>query len=183
MYISKIDLNNFRNFKESTIYFNDGVNVLIGHNNAGKTNILKALSLIFEGKGRKKLEIDDFSKNITFDELKTASPKITISVTISKGEWQDPDDLVIVGDWLTKLQTEYEALLTYEFYLPDRDFDLYQKKIDEINKDDVNSLKKAWSIIENDFIKRYKHKIWGGEIVNQNQADNEYLNRFDYQFL
>lgn len=30
MYISKIQINNFRNFKEKEIEFNDGVNVIIG---------------------------------------------------------------------------------------------------------------------------------------------------------
>ena len=37
MYISKIQINNFRNFKQKEIDFNDGINVIIGHNNAGKT--------------------------------------------------------------------------------------------------------------------------------------------------
>ena len=38
MYISHIKVKGFRNFKDSDIEFNDGLNVLIGHNNAGKTN-------------------------------------------------------------------------------------------------------------------------------------------------
>ena len=46
MYISKIKITNFRNFKDKEIIFNDGVNVIIGHNNAGKTNLIKALSLV-----------------------------------------------------------------------------------------------------------------------------------------
>jgi predicted ATP-dependent endonuclease of OLD family len=46
MYISKIEIHNFRNFKNSTIELNEGINCIIGHNNAGKTNLLKALSLI-----------------------------------------------------------------------------------------------------------------------------------------
>jgi len=182
MYISKIELRNFRNFKGSTIHFNDGINVLIGHNNAGKTNVLKALSLIFEGKGRKSLSVDDFSKNTTFDEIKVKPPKIRISVTIKRGEWETPDDLVVLGDWLTKLQSDYEALLTYEFYLPESDLGLYKTEIEKIDKE-KNQLNMAWAIIEKDFIKRYKHKVWGGDLINQNQADSEYLNRFDFQFL
>ena len=182
MYISKIELSNFRNFKESTIHFNDGINVLIGHNNAGKTNILKALSLIFKGSGRKSLSVDDFSRDITFDEIKDTPPKISISVVIKRGEWESPDDLVVLGDWLTKLQSDYEALLTYQFYLPESDLELYKTEIEKIENtgDELNT---AWAIIEKDFIKRYKHKIWGGDLINQNQADSEYLNRFDFQFL
>mgnify|MGYP002660992474 CR=1 FL=1 len=62
MYISKIDIENFRNFKNKEIEFNDGVNVIIGHNNAGKSNLIKALALVLDFQGTKRLEIDDFNK-------------------------------------------------------------------------------------------------------------------------
>lgn len=48
MYISKICVKNFRNFKDQEVLFNEGVNVIIGHNNAGKTNLIKALSLVID---------------------------------------------------------------------------------------------------------------------------------------
>ena len=51
MYISKINIENFRNFKNNEVLFNSGVNVIIGHNNAGKTNLLKALSLVLDPEG------------------------------------------------------------------------------------------------------------------------------------
>ena len=45
MYISKINIHNYRNFKDIEVAFNDGVNVIIGHNNAGKSNLIKAISI------------------------------------------------------------------------------------------------------------------------------------------
>ena len=42
MYIAKIAIENFRNFKKTEIEFNDGANVIIGPNNTGKTNLIKA---------------------------------------------------------------------------------------------------------------------------------------------
>ena len=39
MYISKIEIEYFRNFKSAIIELNDGINVIIGHNNSGKTNL------------------------------------------------------------------------------------------------------------------------------------------------
>jgi putative ATP-dependent endonuclease of OLD family len=39
VYISKIHIQGFRNFQNKEILFNDGVNVIIGHNNAGKINL------------------------------------------------------------------------------------------------------------------------------------------------
>ena len=40
MYISGIRINNYRNFKDLDIEFNHGLNVIIGHNNSGKTNLI-----------------------------------------------------------------------------------------------------------------------------------------------
>jgi predicted ATP-dependent endonuclease of OLD family len=116
MYISKIQISNFRNFKEKEIEFNDGVNVIIGHNNAGKTNLIRALSLVIDNQKPKRLEVDDFNKNVTIAELKAYPPKISIAVTIKKGKEEEPDDLVTISNWLTKLDSNYEALLTYEFF-------------------------------------------------------------------
>lgn len=37
MYISKIHIKGYRNFKDKTIEFHEGINVIIGPNNAGKS--------------------------------------------------------------------------------------------------------------------------------------------------
>ena len=57
MFISAIKIENFRNFKHQEINFNEGVNVIIGHNNAGKTNLLTALSLVVNPDKNKRLHI------------------------------------------------------------------------------------------------------------------------------
>lgn len=61
MYLSKIKIKNYRNFDDNgqIIEFVKGVNVLTGHNNAGKTNVIKALQLIFDRNNKPKLTIDD----------------------------------------------------------------------------------------------------------------------------
>ncbi|MGB0871047.1 MAG: AAA family ATPase [Flavobacteriales bacterium] len=183
MYISKININNFRNFKGKEIDFNDGVNVIIGHNNAGKTNLIKALSLVIDNEKPKRLNTDDFNKNVTLEELKANPPKISISVTITKGKEETPDDLVTISNWLTKLDSSYEALLTYEFFLPEKKLDEYTKALSVLTNDTPNSKEKAWKLIKHEFIRFYGYKIWGGEITNQATADNESLQKFDFQFL
>ncbi len=62
MYISRIRIQNYRNFKDMEVDFNDGINVIIGHNNAGKSNLINALSMFFDSNTKKSLEIDDFNK-------------------------------------------------------------------------------------------------------------------------
>jgi len=183
MYISKIEIKGFRNFKEKEILFNEGVNVIIGHNNAGKTNLIKALSLVIDSQSTKRLEVDDFSKYTSLAELKLYPPKISIAVTISKGDNDEPDDLVTVANWLTKLDPDYEALLTYEFFLPEKEIPKYLKAVAEISDTDLMAVDKVWKLIKYDFIRLYTHKIWGGNLVNQSVADSESLQRFDFQFL
>lgn len=185
MYISKIEIKNFRNFKEKEILFNEGVNVIIGHNNAGKTNLIKALSLVVDYQGSKRLDVDDFNKYVTLAELKLNPPKISIVVTICKGNYEEPDDLVTIGNWLTKLDSSYEAILTYEFFLPEKEHSNYISAIAEVSESDpiAKSMDSAWKIIKHDFIRLYTYKIWGGDISNQAVADSESLQKFDFQFL
>ena len=180
MYISKIGIENFRNFNRKDIEFHDGVNVIIGHNNAGKSNLIKALALVLDSNGTKRLEIDDFNKHISLDELKANPPKISISITINQSISEDlnSDDLVTVGNWLTKLEEPYEALLTYEYFLPEKEKANYLEAI--ITATDLSM---AWKTIQHDFIRLYIYKIWGGNTATQTIADSESLQKFDFQFL
>ena len=48
MIIKSIALTGFRNYKSEVAEFSDGVNILIGDNAQGKTNILEALWFLAE---------------------------------------------------------------------------------------------------------------------------------------
>ncbi|MBK0379336.1 ATP-dependent nuclease [Mucilaginibacter segetis] len=48
MYISKLSIRNFRNFKNICLSFSKGVNTIIGENGSGKTNILQALRYLID---------------------------------------------------------------------------------------------------------------------------------------
>lgn len=181
MYISKIIIEGFRNYKNTEIQFNDGINVIIGHNNAGKTNLLKALALVLDVSGdSKRLGVDDFYKNIDFDSLKQAPPSIKISLFISESKDENlmGDDLVTVSNWITKLESPYEARLTYEFFLPEKERDSYDVALSK-----ADDFEHAWKIIKRDFIRKYVYKIWGGDPKFQNQAESDFLQKFDFQFL
>lgn len=180
MYISEIKIQGFRNFKNSDVSFNDGINVIIGHNNAGKTNLLKALSLVIDTQCPKRLDVDDFNKNVKLEELKNAPPTVSISITISQSEDEEleSDDLVTVSNWLTKIKPPYQAQLTYLFFLPEKEREKYISSIS--NADDNSS---AWRIIKQDFIRLYTHRIFCGNPSYQVIADSDSLQKFDFQFL
>ena len=45
MYIKRIELKDFRNYKELDVVFNENVNIFIGNNAQGKTNLLESIYL------------------------------------------------------------------------------------------------------------------------------------------
>jgi len=179
LYISKVKISNFRNLNLE-IQFNDGINVLIGHNSSGKSNVVQALSLLFNPKRKKQLEIHDFSKDIQLSDLLESPPKISIIATISQSKDEEifSDDLVTVSNWLVKLTKPYEAQLTYEYFLPLSEHQNYKKLVST-----ATSRKEVWRIIQDEFIRKYVYKIWGGNPDNQISANSEMLQNFDFQFL
>ena len=161
MYISEITLSNFRGFEQNTIFFQDGMNVLIGQNNSGKTSVIKALGLLFDSEKNKRLKVEDFFKSKELSNMKLAPPKITISAKLLESENEDiySDDLALIGTWLTKLEKPYEAQITYEFFLPDKETEDYVKKINDITNMDIEMF---WNIFEYNFINKYIYKIYIG---------------------
>ncbi|MDR3625699.1 MAG: AAA family ATPase [Ignavibacteriaceae bacterium] len=59
MYISKLIIRNFRNFKNVKLLFTDGINTIIGENGSGKTNLFHAIRILID---------DDLPRGIKFTE-------------------------------------------------------------------------------------------------------------------
>jgi len=65
MHISKLTLINYRNFKNTALRFERGVNTIIGENGSGKSNILRAIRLLLDDtmvRAAYHLEESDFSR-------------------------------------------------------------------------------------------------------------------------
>jgi AAA15 family ATPase/GTPase len=77
--LKQIRLQNFLSFKDLTIDFNSGLNILVGINGAGKSNLLRALDLLREGVSNKRLKEFILNRmggldNIFFKEANVNSP-------------------------------------------------------------------------------------------------------------
>ena len=48
MYISKLNIRNYRNFRNGSLTFSKGINTIIGENGSGKTNLFYALRLLLD---------------------------------------------------------------------------------------------------------------------------------------
>lgn len=178
MYIKKVQITNFRNFKNKEIEFNNGVNAIIGHNNAGKSNVIDAVGLVINNDAKRRLTIDDFSKTISLDELKANPPHIEISLFLHESEKENDIDLDIVGTWLIKIESPYIAQLTYCYFLPEK----YKQKYMELVKD-AESTNEALYVIKTEFLRLYTYKIWGGNPELMNTAESEKLQKFSFQYL
>ena len=60
IYIEKLNLTNFRNHKTLNFNLNNSSILIYGENGCGKTNVLEAISLLNQGKGLRKANIENF---------------------------------------------------------------------------------------------------------------------------
>ena len=63
VYIEKLSLSNYRNFRELDLVFNNNIIVIIGENGSGKTNILESISLLTPGRGLRGAKYDEISRD------------------------------------------------------------------------------------------------------------------------
>jgi len=180
MYLSKVKIKNYRNFKNTTVLLNPGLNVIIGHNNSGKTNLIKALKWVFDRSSNENPNIDDFCKEI---EDFSTPPSIEVSVFIEKHE-DLQDDRTVVYDWLIEdSQDFYKAQLTYVFKLPSKYHEEYENAVEEFKDEDGYEKELCLQMIKRKFLPKYVSHIYGGDPTNQEKAKTDNLDRFDFQFL
>lgn len=179
MYIKEINILNFRSFKEALIPFHEGVNVIIGHNNTGKSNLLRAMGLVLGYSNGHRLGTSDLFYETDVAELQRQSPRIKITLVLRRSADENlySADMALFANMMTDPALSEEAELRYEFKLDDSQEQNY--KADVAN---AITAKEIWKIIEQDYIRLYKSSRLGG-----NQAAginiNETLGQIDFQFL
>jgi len=90
MKINKLILKNFRNHLDKTIEFSDDINLILGANGAGKTNILEAIHLISTTKSTKaKFDRDIINYEQPFCTITLINPNDTLELQIIKGDTED----------------------------------------------------------------------------------------------
>ena len=86
MYFKEITLTNFRNYENQKVDFHDRVNIILGENAQGKTNLLEALYIMSLGKSfrtAKDSEMIRFGSQMA--RVKTVSVKDGEDLTIEIG--------------------------------------------------------------------------------------------------
>lgn len=114
-YISKVILKNYRNFKECTVNLSHK-GVIIGENNVGKTNFIKALQLILDpslSEETRSLSEDDFFEGL--ENPVDNNLEIVIQVFISN--YQDNGNIMAqLDDATVNDEGEKKLKITYKYY-------------------------------------------------------------------
>ena len=114
MYIKEIELYNFRNYREQKISFNDKVNIFLGNNAQGKTNLLEGIYLNAFGKSFKSIKDKEL---IRFGE-----DFCRIKTVINKNDEDETVEIVITNDGKKGIKREGVKLkrtseLIEEYYM------------------------------------------------------------------
>lgn len=135
MYISKLIIKNYKSIKDETFIFNKGINVLVGKNNAGKSNIVSALNEILSDKyntttyedkifysdGKNKVErnfkivaeieeINNLDYSL-FDNIKKKTALIDITDNFNEDEEEFDNEWIIKDD--DELKEKYPRFFNY----------------------------------------------------------------------
>lgn len=170
----------FSGIQRHDYIFAEGMNVIIGHNNGGKSTIIDAMRLVLDIDKNRRLSTWDFYQGEDIKDLKKASPSVEISVFIkeSKEEDADSDDVALFTTYAVEVEPKLESCLTYKFYLPESEQESYCKEV--VDTDSVVSL---LHIIEKKYIRKYAYNIYGGKAEQNKVVDADDLRKIDFQFV
>ena len=147
MYIKEIKISNFRNFKVASVPFHEGVNVIIGHNNTGKSNLLRAMGLVLGYSDGHRLCTSDLFYETDVATLQLQSPRIQITLVLhrSEGEALDSAEMGLFSGMMTDPALSEEAELNYEFKLAEAQEENYKADVAG-----ATTAKEIWKIIDHD---------------------------------
>lgn len=121
MFISEIVIDGYKNCKEkSTITFNQGLNILVGENAAGKSTIINAIRLILRDNELPYVSDDDFYKAFDMEEQRK---EIQIDIQFKN---LNPEEQITFLSWCNH---EFDAELHLEVEKNPNPKGYYKKKI------------------------------------------------------
>ena len=167
MYLSRLKITNFRNYRFSTFDFKNGVNTIIGENDSGKSNALTALRILLDDRfyySPKNLKDSDFNRS--FDSWKGHWIIITAEF---EGMTPEESRREAIASFSQKVDVE-ESLENLNFQMSSISTDIgsvsviirpNDKKRKELfaasgNKDKFNSIRQSISLVDYEFLYRSK---------------------------
>lgn len=116
MYFEELELRNFRNYKHQKVKFHNKINLIIGNNAQGKTNLIESLYMMSFGKSfrtSRDNELIGFGKDIS--GIKSVSVKDGLDLTVEISLIKNKKSIKLDGIHLKKLSDLLENILTVIF--------------------------------------------------------------------
>lgn len=118
-YLRDITIRNFRSYPESSFEFEDGVNIVVGPNAVGKTNLLEAVHTVCFGKGIRTSDVKMVRHNEDWFRLEANIGNQTRVVTLEKDKFTGRGKKkIIVNDKLIP-RMNYEYVVPVVLFQPD----------------------------------------------------------------
>ena len=166
MYISKVSLVNYRNFKNAKFEFNKNINTIIGENGSGKTNLFRAIRLLLDDSLLSfsyKLDKSDFNRELDEDSWK--GHWIIISLEFSELSDEEAIQALFVHG-LGKAAEPHVDTATYNlFFRPKANIRL---QLSELTEGDFSGLR---TILNNLKIDDYETFFTGKSTVDFNDEN------------
>jgi putative ATP-dependent endonuclease of the OLD family len=137
MFLKKFKIKNYRCIKEATIFFNKGVNIIIGENNSGKTSIIDALRVCLTY-GKQKRDIWVSTSDFYIDKN---------IINTEKGE--------IEFHMYFEIEEEFETGIYHEFLST------------SVDGNQELQLHFRYYLEESKGIERVRYSVWGGDNEGQ----------------
>ncbi len=112
-YIKKVSLKNFRNHKNLNLNLKNTSILIYGENGSGKTNILEAISLLNQGKGLRKANIENFLHQESIYNNSTTNWGINVDFVCPSGQFNIGTGLKKTGtnkSRIAKVNLDYTPL-------------------------------------------------------------------------
>ena len=162
MYLENLRIKNFRCIEDLTIEFREGLNVIIGENNTGKTTIIDALRFAFSI-GMQRREIYLSSNDFFIDRFGRKTNEIEFHLTFS--------DI-----------SEEQKGVFYEMLSISKDEKDDENKDEIVNEKAKLKLHLRYGLINKNGVERIKFKYWGGEHEGEN-LPSELMDLFYFVYL
>lgn len=163
MYISKVSLVNYRNFRNNKFSFEKGVNTIIGENGSGKSNLFRAIRLILDNslyRSSYNFLKSDFNRSLG----DWRGHWIIISVTFS--ELSDDDAIQSLFLHSTGI-VEVDKVEIASYNLIFRPNPIFRRKLSELQKGDLDGLDKLLSELT---LEDYETKFTGRSAADFNNS-------------
>ena len=145
MYIQKIHIKNYRNFNDFEMEFHEGLNVIVGANNSGKTGLLSAIYLL---NSPSNISIDDFNKNnlVHFKTLYNEdAPKIEI--------------IYYINHFINEDDEEDESIIKLIPFLGFKEVDTMRSASEDKKKYFIKAIIKAVYELDEKYIGEYRKAV------------------------